>query len=145
MVNKNKKTPKFVSSEELAFLSEQMNKKYIAYLTDGKSFKIDARLEDNGVFVTTLLKNPDDSFYYPVEARVDFRKEGLTPYEAGLFLIDYIDIYFEEYLTETDILTLPIDWTLHSYDAVDFHIKGQILNLKLERMADELINSSIKK
>ena len=67
----------------------------------------------------------------------------MTANEAALFLIDYIDTYFEEFLLEEDEeLYLPIDWAKHTYEAVEFEVKGQIKNEKLEDMADDLLRES---
>ena len=129
-------------------MTELMNNKYQSVLFDGKHFEIKTKYEYEILTVSVILSNPDKSYYYPVEARIQNKKEELTPSEAAAFLIDFIDLYFEEYLFEDENLFIPIDWTPFSYDAVDFQLKGQILNLKLEQEADELIknnNTSTKK
>lgn len=129
--------PEFLTNEECQELAETMMKKYRIALKD-RAFSIKASLQGKGVYITILFSNPDQSYYYPVEARVMYAEEEMSPREAALFLIDYIDTYFEEYLLEEDEeLFLPIDWTDHEYEAVDFQIKGQILNRKLESLADE--------
>ena len=107
---------------------------------NGRSFAVEAKLEGIGVLVKVTLEHPDKTFVYPAEARIDFKKEEMTANEAALFLIDYIDTYFEEFLLEEDEeLYLPIDWAKHTYEAVDFEVKGQIKNEKLEDMADDLL------
>lgn len=129
--------PEFVTNEECQELAETMMKKYRIALKD-RSFSIRSSLQGKGVYVTVLLANPEQTYYYPVEGRVMYAEEEMTPRDAALFLIDYIDTYFEEYLLEEDEdLFLPIDWTDHEYEAVDFQMKGQILNRKLESLADE--------
>ena len=129
--------PEFVTNEECQELAETMMKKYRIALKD-RSFSVRASLQGKGVYITVLLANPEQTYFYPVEARMMYAEEELTPREAALFLIDYVDSYFEEYLLEEDEdLFLPIDWTDHEYDAFDFQIKGQILNRKLEALADE--------
>jgi hypothetical protein len=129
--------PEFVTNEECQELAEQMMKKYRIALKE-RAFSVRASLQGRGVHVTVLLANPEQTYYYPVEARMLFAPEEMQPKEAALFLIDYIDNYFEEYLLEEDEeLFLPIDWSDHEYEAVNFQVKGQILNRKLEALADE--------
>jgi hypothetical protein len=128
----------FVTAEECQVLAEQMNRKY-QYALEGRSFKIAATTEKDAVFVTVTLANVDESFVYPVDARVHYKSEDLTARRAALFLIDYIDVYFEEFLQEDGELYLPIDWAEHEYDTVKFQIKGQIHNMKLEKWADQLL------
>ena len=95
------------------------------------------------VTVTLTLSNESQSFVYPVEARIDSAKEGLSVRDASLFLIDYIDAYFEDFFADGEELYLPIDWADMTYDANNFQIKGQILNVKAEDLADELLKSGI--
>lgn len=117
-------------------LAEQMNKKHHAFLDD-KTFSIKAMLDGDGVYVCVTLTSPDESFVYPVEARLNCKEEEILPRKAALLLIDYADLYFEDFFAEGQELYLPIDWSGHEYDAVNFELKGQIKNLKVERMADD--------
>ena len=135
------KKEKFITQEELNELASAMDEKYRIGL-NGRSFSIEAKVDEPGVYVQTTLENEDKSFVYPVEARLEYKKEEMTQNKAVLFLVDYIDTYFEEYLLEEDEeLYLPIDWAKHTYDAVEFEVRGQIKNEKLEDMADELLKS----
>ena len=133
---------KFLTQEELNELAEAMDDKYRIGL-NGRSFAVEAKVEGIGVLVKVTLEHPEKTFVYPAEARIDFKKEEMTANEAALFLIDYIDTYFEEFLLEEDEeLYLPIDWAKHTYEAVEFEVKGQIKNEKLEDMADDLLRES---
>ena len=136
------KKEKFLTQEELNELAEAMDDKYRIGL-NGRSFAIEAKVEGIGVLVKVTLENSEKTFVYPVEARIDFKKEEMTENKSALFLIDYIDTYFEEFLLEEDEeLYLPIDWAKHTYEAVEFEVRGQIKNEKLEDMADELLKKS---
>ncbi len=131
-----------IDDDFLSEMTDLMNTKYQSVLFDGKRFEIKTKYEYEILTVSVILSNPDKSYYYPVEARIQNKKEELSPLEAAAFLIDFIDLYFEEYLFEDENLFIPIDWTPFTYDAVDFQLKGQILNLKLEQEADELIKNN---
>lgn len=128
--------------EEIQTLAEAMNTKYRLARRE-RLFQISVEKKGKGIYVTVLLANTEQSFYYPVEARILYEAEELSPRNAALFLIDYIDMYFEEFLLEEDeSLYIPIDWADHQYDAIDFQIRGQIINKMLENMADELLQQS---
>ena len=131
----------FLTEQEATSLAAQLNRKNV-YNLEGKLFTVSGKVVDPLVEVKVVLKNADESFYYPVEARMEFGKEDKTAREAALFLIDYIDVYFEEYFEQDGELLLPINWTAHEYDAVNFELKGQVLNMKLERWADQLIGQA---
>jgi hypothetical protein len=127
-----------ILTEESTLLEDVLNKKYAFYIKD-KHFSVVARGDDSAVYVTVTLSNDDESYYYPVDARMKYKVEEMEQGEAALFLLDYIDAYFEEYLTESEDMMLCIDWADHEYDAVNFQIRGQIFNKKLEEMADKFL------
>lgn len=130
-----------ITEQERRSLTDAMNTKY--RLARGeREFQVDVISKDKGVYVTVLLANADQSYYYPVEARIIYENQELTLHKAALFLVDYIDIYFEEFLLEEDeSIYVPIDWADHQYDAIDFQIRGQIRNRKLENLADEWLGN----
>ncbi|WP_141732052.1 hypothetical protein [Oligoflexus tunisiensis] len=131
----------FLNQDDCDALAKAMESKY-AMALKGRSFKVEAEVKGRGVFVKVILSNQDRSYYYPVEARVLYEKEELQRGEAALFLLDYIDAYFDEYLTqENEEIYLPIDWADFQYEAVDFQMRGQILNLKLEELAEQLLKN----
>ena len=128
---------KLITAEECSALADTMNSKYRIAMK-GRTFQIKVEQVDSDLNVCVTLKNEDESFYYPVEARIKFEAEEMTANEAALFLLDYIDVYFEEFLLEEEEqLYLPIDWKDFEYEAVSFQMKGQILNKSLENLADE--------
>lgn len=127
-----------LTNEQLLDLNRIMTLKYAAYLRD-RSFEITAKLETESVYCSIVLRNDDKSFYYLVESRMDMRPKDLTGQDAALIMIDYMDIYFDEYLREDENVMLPIDWTSFSCEGVEFELRGQIHNLKLELEADALL------
>ena len=136
------KKEKFITQEEANELASAMDDKYRIGL-NGRSFAIEAQVVEAGVTVKVTLENEDRSFVYPVEARMSFKNEEMTENKAVLFLVDYIDTYFEEYLLEEDEeLYLPIDWAKHTYDAVEFEIRGQMKNEQLEELADDFLKKA---
>lgn len=128
----------FMTATDAAYLAQCMNQKY-AYFIKERAFSINAAVDQEWVVVKVVLANADDSFHYPVEARIKFESEEMAARDAALFLIDYIDLYFEEFLEEGEATYVPIDWTKHQYDASEFEMRGQIFNLKVERMGDDLL------
>ncbi len=131
----------FLNAEDCDALAKAMESKY-AMALKGRTFKVEAEVKGRGVFVKVILSNQDRSYYYPVEARVLYEKEEMQRGEAALFLIDYIDAYFDDYLTqENEEIYVPIDWADFQYEAIDFQMRGQILNLKLEELAEQLLKN----
>lgn len=127
-----------ISVEECLQLSQVMGKKYASALKD-RNFFIKTQGMADGVMLTVILRNHSGSFHYPVEGRMKLGTEGLNSRDAALFLLDYIDQYFEEYLTRDPDTFLPIDWTDYELEGRHFQIRGQIANLELEKLADEIL------
>lgn len=130
----------FFSEAECNKLSELMARKHQSFLND-RHFEIGVTLshKPDAVCVKVLLRNKSGSFYYPVEARMTLDQD-MTKEETGYFLIDYIDVYFEEYLADGGDVYLPIDWTDFECEGKTFQLKGQVFNLELEQKADELLS-----
>ncbi len=124
---------------ECTDLAKIMTLKYGAHLKD-RVFSMEAQVEKAGVMITVTLASPNGRFHYPVEARMETTIQDLTPREACTFLLDYVDGYFEEYLQEE--ILLPIEWKEYDYEGRSLQIRGQILNLELERAADALLKGT---
>jgi hypothetical protein len=121
-------------------LAQLLDKKYQVWRGE-RSFTVTSHREFDAVFVSVLLKNPDETFFYPVEGRIDFAAEEMDVQEAAIFLINFIDLYFAEFFEEDEGLYIPIDWSPYQYEAVDFELKGQIVNMQIEKLAEQWLNS----
>ena len=126
---------------ELADLARIMDLRYAPYLKE-RFFVITTDSERALSLATILLRNRDESFWYPVEGRMEFRQQNLSHRDSCLFLIDYIDMYFSEFLQEDERSFIPIDWSPFQFEGVAFQLKGQILNRKAASMADMLLEGA---
>lgn len=129
----------FLTTDECAALADVMQRKY-ASLAGRRQFLIEAKKETRGVYAKVTLRNESGSFFYPVEGRIADIDHDLTPREACLLVLDYIDAYYAEYLREGGDVYLPIDWAEYEVDGIPLQLKGQILNLEVENMADDWLN-----
>lgn len=128
-----------LSSYEQKTIVRELEQKYSRFLM-GRKITLVPKLNNKTVLVTMTLASPDLSFYYPIESYLDYENEKLDKKEAMKFLIDYIDLYLEEYFDEEEDLFLPLDWSKFSYEDKVFYMKGQKRNLKLEQEADKLLS-----
>jgi hypothetical protein len=122
-------------------LVDLLTRKYRSYI-GGKFFTVNAEPHMGGVAVSVILRNQSRSYFYPVEARIRHGEANLTETEAALFLVDYIDVYFDEFFRAGGEVYLPIDWADFTYGGKTFQLRGQILNLELEQMADDWIKKA---
>jgi hypothetical protein len=53
-----------------------------------------------------------------------------------------MDAYIEEFLSGGEETYLTLDWSTYDCDGIELQMRGQILNLRLESMADELMSRS---
>ena len=123
---------------ECEVIAAAMQTKYSSFLGD-RRFRVEATGAGDEAQVLVALTSPDKSFHYPIEGRMNAKDEGLTVKAAGMFLLDFIDVYFEEFLTRDGDTYLPIEWAAFECEGKTIHLKGQVLNLKLEDMADEIL------
>lgn len=129
---------KDVSQEEATELAKIMDIKYASYL-NGRFFVITTGASAGFSLATITLRNTDETFFYPVEGRMESKEQNLSHRESCLFLIDYIDTYFEQFLQEGEDTFVPIDWADFHCEGFSFQLKGQIFNKKIDELADLLL------
>ena len=128
----------FLTVEDCTEISQLMDRKFAGLLKQ-RYFESAIHKDSQGVYAKVALRNQSGSFFYPVEARVAHTDHDFDERAAALFLIDYITEYFAEYFREDGDVFLPIDWTDYEWGGVSFQLKGQLLNLEAERLADALL------
>ncbi len=139
MKNLQKEPSLIIAENDSQNLARIMGCKYASSLK-GRYFTLQTWFEQKKVFVTVTLQNEDKTYVYPVEAYFEFEKEeGLSVKEVALTLVDYIDSYFDEYFQENEMSYLPIDWHPYSFEGCQFFLKGQIVNMHLESLANQLL------
>lgn len=115
-----------------------LDKKYRAFLK-AEHFEIEGGRTSDAVQIRTTLAKNDGSVNYPVEAVLPLDPEQESePDELALLLIDYLDVYWNEYLTGGRETFLPIDWSRHECEGEEFFLRGAVRNLSLEAQADAL-------
>lgn len=127
-----------LTSKECEELSHIMRIKYASYLRD-RIFTIKVEVNRHDCLVNITLANQQETFFYPVEGRINFYEQELSPKDAAMLLIDYIDAYFEEFFKEDENVYLPIDWSPYSFEGFTLYLKAQVRNLKAERQADQIL------
>ncbi len=137
----NLSTEQFLTKTELDAIAVVMDRKYASQLNH-RRFEVTANQDAKGVYAKVTLKNKSGSFFYPVEGRIANIDHDMQPKEAAIYALDYIDAYFAEFFREGGEVYLPIDWSEYEYDGIPIQIKGQILNLEVEKMADELLEQA---
>lgn len=122
-------------------LASLLEKKYGQWLGQ-RFFEVASSAQSSVVHVKVTIRNADKSFFYPIEGRINFEDQDLGEQEARDFVLDYIDAYIEEFLTGGEETYLPIDWANFDCEGLELQLRGQILNVKLEQLADQLLGGS---
>ncbi|MCB9643062.1 MAG: hypothetical protein H6728_08310 [Myxococcales bacterium] len=122
-------------AEEIAHL---MSQRHQVYLQDGEYFEVSGYRSRGEVYTQVILRNEDESFYYPVECQLEVVSSGVNnPMDAQFLLLDFQDYYFGRFLSEGRDVFLTIDWSEYQFDEYLLLARGQIFNRKLDRLADE--------
>ncbi len=126
------------SQAEIKDLARIMTIKYSSQLGD-RQFDIAAKVDQAAAYATTTLQNGDRSFVYPVEGRMAHKEQNISPQEALFLLVDYIDHYFTEYFQTGENVYIPLDWSTYHYENLDLQLRGQVLNHRVEELAEQLL------
>ena len=122
-------------ASECAEIADTLNRKYAGFV-GARHFEVETSKDSTGIHAKVTLRNRSGSFCYPVEGRLAHIDHDLGLRDAAHLLLDFIDAYFAEYFREGDVY-LPIDWADYESDGITLQMRGQILNLEAERLADE--------
>ena len=141
--NRNLKKIEVLSEQDEFSLIQVLNRKYAVYL-NGRFFRFKVITDTEAAYLTVTLLSRDEKFFYPVEARIAHRDQGIEPKEAVFLTLDYIDIYFDEYFKGQENTYLPVDWTAYSFEGSELELKAQVRNKRAEDLADQIIQGNIK-
>jgi hypothetical protein len=129
------------SEAETKKISALLNMKYRALL-DNEQFQVESGHDDNQVQIKVTLERSDKSVFYPIELIHVFEareeQSQVTPDELAVLMLDYIDVYWQEYLNDGRDVFVPLAWGKHTCEGIDFFIRGFVRNRSLEEQADEL-------
>ena len=136
------KSLEVLTKEEQFSLIQIMNRKYAVYL-NGRFFRLELRTDTEAAYATVTLLSKDESFYYPVDARIAHKDQEIDPKTSVLMILDYVDIYFDEYFREQENTFLPLDWTAYSFEGTELEMKAQVRNKNAETLADQIISGQV--
>jgi hypothetical protein len=136
-MNNSTTTSPFLATE-CTEIETTLQRKY-AVFAGKRRFKLEGQANGQSVALTLILKSDDESFFYPVEGQIAHSEQGLSQRNAAEMLLDLMDSYFQEYLVNGGEVYLPLDWQEYEVDGNKMQLRGQIQNLKLEKMADDLL------
>lgn len=130
-----------LEKEETDKLCSYLHKKYSAFLVS-EHFLIESGYNTERVQIKYTLEKLDGTICYPIEC-VYLRdpESEITPAQAASVLLDYLDVYFNDYLNEERSVYIPLGWSKHSLEGLDFYLRGFVRNMALEKAADELLKT----
>jgi hypothetical protein len=125
--------------DERARAEALLSERYQLWLQPDERFTLRIDQDGSHVLVTLTLSNRDESLHYPMEARFDPKGWELSERDAAERLLDFLDYYVGEYLKGDRDVFLTLLWSEIRFGEIQIEARGQEQNLKLERMADELL------
>lgn len=121
-------------------IKSALQKKYLAFLNN-EEFEVESGINKAQIQLKTTLRSKDGSVAYPVECvHIVEPSSELTSAEIGELLLDYLDVYWNEYLTLGRDVFIPLDWSKHECEGVEFYMRGFVRNIELESKADEILD-----
>lgn len=132
-----------LTPEEIAEMEDAFRERFSSNILNEEEISFEGYYTDVAFYLTLILKNFDESFYYPVETVVSIQdNKDLTSAQARLQLLDFIGSYFDEYFESNRETFLPIAWTAYTINEVKISAKGQVINRKLDKIADDLLRAA---
>ncbi|MEY3901695.1 MAG: hypothetical protein RL189_1001 [Pseudomonadota bacterium] len=120
-----------------------LNTKYRSML-DNERFLVESGYDAHQVQLKVTLERADKSVFYPIEL-LHVREEAVeqsaaqsSSEELASLMLDYIDVYWQEYLSDGRDVFVPLSWDKHTCEGIEFYIRGFVRNRSLEQQADEL-------
>ena len=130
-----------LSPGERSKIVELLHVRFGGNLAPGEVFTFDGELSHSEVNLSVRLSDFEESDVLLIEGHIDLElNEIQDPSEAKTSLLDTLDELLGGYFEEERFLRMVDDW--QEYINIDGHtvmLRGSRRNLKLERMADELL------
>lgn len=131
---------RFLTPEEIAEMEAVFNERFFSFIKRDENIFIEGGCEEEILYITLILKNTDESFYYPFETSISKKDNPALSFEdAKNILLDFIGAYFEEYFSSDRGTFISIDWCEFNCEGVKFHARGQVINKKIEDLADSFL------
>ncbi|MCY4443800.1 MAG: hypothetical protein OXC44_03250 [Proteobacteria bacterium] len=151
-----------MDSYTAARLAHMMNQKYAAYLKN-RYFTVELLSSTNitphplthnhnttgeqiaKVIVT--LSSLDESYMYPIHALMVINDQSspqpiTSLRKAHYLLLDYVDMYFDEFFSQSEDIYLTLDYSKHNFEDQELYLKGQPYNKRIEKLADQWLDSA---
>lgn len=127
------------SEPDMVDIHSALHQRHAPYLED-EEFVVEAGFDAERVQVRMTLRKRDGSVAYPIEC-VHLREPGSkdTPFALATTMLDYLEIYWAEYLGEGRDTFVTLDWSSHTFEDAVFQVRGSVRHLSLEAQADELL------
>lgn len=133
-----------ISEFEAQRIAQLLMQRHAAHLADDEWLEVEGYRSKEEVYTCMILRNEDESLFYPVECRMDLTRNPVAgPIAAQDVLLDFQDQYFEQFFQENRDLYLTIDWSDLEFAQYTIQAKGQILNKKLDDLTDQFLAGEI--
>ncbi len=134
---------RFMSPEEIAQMEAVFNERFFEFLKKDENISIEGHISENAMYITNILSNEEQTYYYPFETVISLKDNpDLEEEEAKLCLLDFIGEYFDEFFNDQRETFVPISWAPYSVKGKNLYAKAQVINKKLEKEADLILNNT---
>lgn len=134
-----------IGDEELAKIIKTLSERHHAHVKPGEVFELEGYMNHGEAYARLWLRDPEETQVLSMEARVDLIGEDIqNPDEGKMHALDILDLGLQEYFSTSRTWKPSLDWKAHKHDGVDVYFRGSVRNLKLEKMASELLGEPLE-
>jgi hypothetical protein len=129
-----------VSEFEARRVERMLRELYLGKLKRGETLQVSGTQEGDWLCVRWELASADRTFVYPVEAKVDLRRQKLRVPQAVDLLYDLLGAEFDEHLRgDRSPFTGP-EWEAVDFEGREVFLRGQIRNDLAENAGRSLLD-----
>jgi hypothetical protein len=142
--HQHKTTPSELPSEFLFEITEVLNAQYKEQRdsVENEVFQANALIYQTEIVLVVTLSKPKSPRTQNIYASMDYTKEQTSINEAIYHLVDSVGYYLEEYFESNREVSLPDAWTKYEINEKTVYLKGDTVNISLEKIGSNIIENS---
>ncbi len=134
----NKRVP--IPPGQISDVLELLHERHRLHLRPGDRFTFEGDMSHGDIVANMTLADPEETEVLTLEARLDLVGNDISNPSDGLSLVmDLLDESFQSFFASGRTWRPSLDWSVYDFGESQVQMRGQVRNVKLDRMADALL------
>ena len=133
-----------VSEFEARRVQRMLDKLLIGKLGRGESIAVSGWREHDWLCIRWELADADRTFVYPVDCRVDTRRQKVRDADGKALIYDFLGHFFGLFLDERDQPFTGPKWESVDFGGTELWIRGQVRDERADTEADGMLTAAAR-